>query len=166
MDAEDVKLISEEGTAFSVLHKVALMSATLKNLMEDDANTGEGIPLPTVGKRELERVITWANYHVNDPAPEPVAATVKLELSDKPPAVSEWDKAFCDAMDQEAMFKTILAANYLDMRQLLDLCCRSVALQVLGLEPSAIYRLFKVEQVLTEAEEKMVRDENPWLADQ
>lgn len=168
---DEVILITTDNRPYTVLERVARMSGTLKNIMEDRADFSEGIPLPSVDGPTLERVITWANYHVDDVVTEPVVKSetetkIKLELSDKPPVIPEWDAQFCASMDQDALFKVILAANYLEMRPLLDLCCRTVAMSLIGKTPDEVYAVFKVDKKLTDEEKAELLAENPWLQDQ
>ena len=166
--SDTVVLNSMEGQAFTVLTKVASMSRTMRDLMADVAE-GEAIPLPTVSGKVLEKVIKFCQHHVDDTAPAipPIDMEAKrVELTDKPVEIPTWDKEFCDAMDQEAIMEVIIAANYLDVRPLLDLCCRHVAQSVVGKTPKDIYAMFKCETELTPEEETEIRKENPWLEDQ
>jgi len=45
--------------------------------------------------------------------------------------VSEWDATFVE-VDQETLFELILAANYMDIKPLLDLTCAKVASMIKG----------------------------------
>ncbi len=45
--------------------------------------------------------------------------------------VSEWDANFVD-IEQELLFELILAANYMDIKSLLDLTCAKVASMIKG----------------------------------
>jgi len=51
--------------------------------------------------------------------------------------ISEWDQTFCK-VDQPTLFELILAANYLDIKPLLDLCCKTVAMMIKGKTPEEI----------------------------
>lgn len=168
MMSDTVEIISKDGKAFTVLAKVASMSTTLRDLMAD-VKEGEPIPLPEVEGKELERVVHFCQHHVDDTAPviPPIDMDAKrVELLDKPVVIPEWDKEFCEKMDQDSIMNLILAANYLDVRPLLDLCCRHVANGVIGKTPKEIYAMFKCETELTPQEEAEIRKENPWLEDQ
>merc|ERR1712182_80234 len=48
--------------------------------------------------------------------------------------VREWDVEYVD-VDQEILFELILAANYLDIKPLLDLTCAKVASMIKGKTP-------------------------------
>ncbi len=163
---DNITLVSSDGHEFMVLLEVANRSKTIRDLVED-AGVGHPVPLPTVDGKTLERVVAYCMHHKDDPVvvEEKKTDEKKLELSEKPMEISTWDKSFTN-VELEVIFQLILAANYLDVRPLLDLCCRVIALQVLGKTPDAIYDLFGVTEKLTEEEEKQVLAENPWLADQ
>lgn len=166
MSEEIVKLTSSDGKEFSVLFSVATQSKTIADLIKD-AGSDNPIPLPTVHSKQLMRVVEYCVAHKDDPVTAPVAAaTSDVEPIDAKPPMTSADKAFCDELDTESRFALILAANYLDVRGLLELICRSVADQVLGKTPKEIYGMFKIEKELTPEEEEEVRKENPWLEDQ
>ncbi len=74
------------------------------------------IPLPNVSGTILQKVIDYATRHKDDPPPQPEDDS-KPKSSDD---IDEQDKEFMN-VDQGTLFELILAANYLDMKGLLDL---------------------------------------------
>ena len=48
-------------------------------------------------------------------------------------------------MDQEALFELIRAANYLNVRGLLELCCKTVANMIKGKTPEEIRAHFNIQ---------------------
>jgi len=72
-----------------------------------------------------------------------------------------WDKEFCD-VDQPTLFELILAANYLDIKPLLDLTCKTVANMIKGKTPEEIRKTFNIKNDFTPEEEEKVRKENEW----
>ena len=52
---------------------------------------------------------------------------------------TRWDKDYIK-VDDETLFNTILAANYLDIKPLLDLTCKAVADEIKGKSPEEIRR--------------------------
>ena len=72
-------------------------------------------------------MIEYATYHKDDP-PVPPEEDLKPKSSDD---IEEWDRDFCN-VDQGTLFELILAANYLDMKGLLDLGIYSVFLMTIG----------------------------------
>ena len=75
--------------------------------------------------------------------------------------VGEWDAEFV-SIDQEMLFALILAANYMDIKSLLDLTCAKVASMIKGKTPEEIRRTFNIVNDFTPEEEAQVREENKW----
>ena len=173
---ENVKLVSSDGKEFTVLLDVAKRSVTIASLIED-AGIDNPIPLPNVAGKEVERVVVYCMAHRGDTKEEWAAAAAETDepAADgeaaklpraEPKPMSTADAEFCKELNEEARFKLILAANYLDVRPLLNLVCRAVANEVLGKSPKEIYAMFKIPGELTPEEDEEVRKENPWLNDQ
>ena len=117
--------------------------------------------MPEVNGDIFQFVMKWVEMHKDDP----VTVVPPAENGPAVPALTEADKEFFAAIDQQSLFQLILAANYLDIRKLLDMCCRTVADSVLGKTPKEIYAQFGVAQELTPEEEAEIRKDNPWLDD-
>jgi S-phase kinase-associated protein 1 len=163
-DNDSVILIAggDDSVKVTITRKAAMMSELIKSMLadDDDADAPE-IPLLDVSKEILEKVVEFLNKHKDDPMKEiqkPIQ-TNKLEE-----IVGEWDAKFID-LEQELLFKVILAANYLDIPSLLDLGICKVACMVKGKEPDEVKKLFNIDPDITPEEEKMVRDQNPWIFD-
>ena len=65
--------------------------------------------------------------------------------------VKSWDAQFTD-VDQSTLFELILAANYLNIKPLLDLTCLTVANMIKGKTPEEIRRHFNIENDFTPEE--------------
>ncbi|CAN0922913.1 SKP1-like protein 11 [Linum grandiflorum] len=142
-----ITLISSDGQTFEVEESVAIESQTIKHMIEDDC-AGGNIPLPNVESKILAKVIEYCKKHIKTDAPE--AAELK-----------QWDKDFAK-VDQATLFDLILAANYLDIKGLLDLTCQTVADMIKGKTPEEIRETFNIKNDFTPEEEAEVRRENQW----
>jgi S-phase kinase-associated protein 1 len=60
------------------------------------------------------------------------------------------------------MFHLLLAASYLDIRPLQDLCCAKVASLIKGKTPEEIRKNLGIVNDFSPEEEALVREENKW----
>lgn len=155
--SETLKLMSQEQESFVVEKKIALMSELVKTMVEGDKEENE-IPLPNVKGEVLKKVIEYMKYHVDNPADE---IDKPLKSANMAEVVSQWDADFVD-VDQELLFELILAANYMDIKSLLDLTCAKVASMIKGKTPEQIRKTFNIQNDFTPEEEAAVRAENKW----
>ncbi|VAH53405.1 unnamed protein product [Triticum turgidum subsp. durum] len=75
--------------------------------------------------------------------------------------MKSWDAEFIK-VDQATLFDLILAANYLDIKGLLDLTCQTVADMIKGKTPEEIRKTFNIKNDFTPEEEAEIRRENQW----
>ncbi|XVE69692.1 hypothetical protein DITRI_Ditri10aG0011600 [Diplodiscus trichospermus] len=148
-----ITLRSSDGESFEVDEAVALKSQTIKHMIEDDC-ADNGIPLPNVTSKILSKVIEYCKKHVEAPKSDDRSASVDDELK-------AWDADFVK-VDQATLFDLILAANYLNIKSLLDLTCQTVADMIKGKTPEEIRKTFNIKNDFTPEEEEEVRRENQW----
>lgn len=156
-DGETVTLVSMEGERFVASLKVAQMSELVKTMTEDDDSTEE-VPLVNVKGRVLNLVIEYCKHHVDEPPPTIAKPLKSANLAE---IVTEWDAKFVD-IEQELLFELILAANYMDIKPLLELTCAKVASMIKGKTPEEIRKTFNIVNDFTPEEERQVREENKW----
>ncbi|OAY50541.1 SKP1-like protein 1B [Manihot esculenta] len=148
-----ITLKSSDGETFEMDEAVALESQTIKHMIEDDC-ADNGIPLPNVTSKILSKVIEYCKKHVETPKSEDRPSSVDDELK-------AWDAEFVK-VDQATLFDLILAANYLNIKSLLDLTCQTVADMIKGKTPEEIRKTFNIKNDFTPEEEEEVRRENQW----
>ena len=124
---------------------------------EDDDETIQEIPLPNVNTEILEKVVAFLLHHVDNHMDE---ITKPLKSANMKENVSPWDADYIGNITQETLFGLILAANYMDIKDLLDLTCATVASQCKGKTPEEIRKTFNIDNDFTPEEEKKVCDEN------
>jgi S-phase kinase-associated protein 1 len=146
---QSVKLKSKQEEIFEVEQAVACRSVTVKNMV-DDTGLDTPVPLPMVDSKILIKVIEYCKYHHN-------ADNTSLPEDEK----NSWDKDFVK-VDDETLFNLILAANYLDIKSLLDLTCKTVADEIKGKTPEEIRTRFNIKNDFTPEEEEEVKRENAW----
>ncbi|KIK54310.1 hypothetical protein GYMLUDRAFT_77159 [Collybiopsis luxurians FD-317 M1] len=118
---------SSEGEDFTVEKDVAFCSLLLRNILEDIGPSSDPIPLPNVSTAALKKVLEYCTIHCGEEPPDPDEDdTRKREIT-----FNDWECQFI-AVDQEFLFEIILAANYLDIKGLIDLGCKQLALMIQG----------------------------------
>ncbi|CAO2582915.1 S-phase kinase-associated protein 1 [Lemmus lemmus] len=133
-----IKLQSSDGEIFEVDVEIAKQSVTIKTMLEDLGMDDEGDDDP---------VIQWCTHRKDDPPP-PEDDENKEKRTDDIPV---WDQEFL-IVDQGTLFELILDANYLDIKGLLDVTCKTVEIR----------KTFNIKNDFTEEEEAQVRKENQW----
>lgn len=158
-----ITLLSNDGVAVEVERIVAERSMLIKNMMEDlgDAAISTEVPIPNVNESVLKKVIEWCEHHKNDPQ---AAADDDSDSRKKTTDIEEWDQKFMQ-VDQEMLFEIILASNYLDIKPLLDVGCKTVANMIKGKSPEEIRKTFNITNDFTPEEEEQIRRENEWAED-
>ncbi|KAJ0404285.1 hypothetical protein ATCC90586_001442 [Pythium insidiosum] len=159
-----VNLVSQDGEKFEVTAAVASVSQLVKTMTAEEQDDDEvpDVPLPNVKGPVLAKVIEFCQHHHDNPMKE---IEKPLRTNDIRDAVSEWDADFVEKLDQEMLFELILAANYMDIKSLLDLTCAKVATLIKGKTPEEIRATFGITAEFTPEEEQMIREENKWCED-
>ncbi|KAJ6838189.1 uncharacterized protein M6B38_319920 [Iris pallida] len=156
-----ITLKSSDGEVFEVEQEVAMESQTIKHMIEDDC-AENGIPLPNVNSRILSKVIEYCKKHVASSRSNSSSATEEKEkAASAEEDLKAWDGEFV-RVDQATLFDLILAANYLNIKGLLDLTCQTVADMIKGKTPEEIRKTFNIKNDFTPEEEEEVRRENQW----
>lgn len=140
--ADTFSLCSTDGYKFVVSVRVAGLSETLKNLMEDVSE--REVTLECSGGA-LAKVLEYCEEY----------SCSGDEVS------ARWTREF-GRMDRRCLFEIVNAANFLHIVPLLDLTCQVVADQVRRMTPEEIRAIFQIENDLTPEEEAEIRRENKW----
>lgn len=154
-----VKLKSCEGEEFECQAKALKHSKLICNAFEQDETNdyAEPITLPSIKSSILKLVIEWCQHHKNSEFPEP-ASDVQLN---KIEPLSVWDENFLK-IEQAALMELILAADYLIIEPLKDMCCKVIASWIPGKSPDQLRKLFNIKNDFTPEEEEQIRKENAW----
>ena len=102
-----------------------------------DTGAGSLIPVHNVKGGILSMVVEYTQYHVK-------ANTAKDGKPLSEEEVKTWDSNFVN-VEQMTLFELILAANYLNIKSLLDLTCMTVAEMIKGKTPEEIRTTFNIK---------------------
>ncbi len=159
-----IYLVSKEGDRFQVERNVAEMSNLVKPMIpdneEDDTSDDFNMPLPVVSSVVLAKVIEFCNIHnIKGPMKE-IQKPINFDNLEK--IVDEWDVKFINNLEVSIFRELIDAANYLEIKPLLDLLLVKVATILRGMTPEEIHKTFKVKNDFTPEEEAEVEVEGLW----
>ena len=150
-----------------------MASELCKTTLEGDKDANE-IPLYHIEGVIVQKVIDYLTYHLKIPPRKIEKPLVSSNMRD---LVDAWDVSFIEAGEptvfvgpnatptppsaaaQELLFKLLLAANYLNIKSLLQLTCAKVASLIKGKIPNQIRSTFNIRNDYTQAEEEEVRQE-------
>jgi len=155
-----VLLVSQEGEHFKVPVDIATMSELVKTMFDTEQPEDEvqEIPLPNIKSSILVKVIEFLTHYKEELMTD---IEKPLKSSNMNEVVQEWYSDFVN-VEQETLFELILAANFMDVKPLLELTCATVASMIKGKTPEEIRQHFKIVNDFTEAEEAQIREENKW----
>ncbi|KAJ7210816.1 Skp1 family, dimerization domain-containing protein [Mycena pura] len=183
-----VLLVTSDNEQFTAEKDVVERSVLIRNMLEDVGESDQPIPLPNVSSSVLKKVrgrggmraaelaaprrdsphafqvLEYCEHHKGEPLPAPDTDQSQDETRKRTTDISEWDQKFIN-VDQEMLFEIILAANYLDIKQLLDVGCKTVANMIKGKTPEEIRKLFNIVNDFTPEEEAQIKKENEWAED-
>lgn len=160
-----ITLVTSDNEKFTISEEVAFKSALIKNMVEDLGSDGTEIPLPQARASVLKKVIEYCEYHKKDP--EPQTAPEENDRSDRikrTTDITEWDYKFMN-VENEMIYEIMLLANYLDIRSLFELTCKTVANMIKGKSPEQIRQTLNVENDFTPEQLEEIRRENEWAED-
>ena len=147
-------LLSKDHQSFSLSKEAAASSDLLRTMMEGDPDAAE-VQLFHIDSSVVRKVIDYLEYHRTTPPraiEKPISSTQMTDL------VDAWDAAYVD-VEQEALFKLLLAANYLHVKSLIALCCAKFASWIKNKTPEQIRHTFGVKGDASQQEEAEIARE-------
>ncbi|KAI7983651.1 SKP1-like protein 4 [Camellia lanceoleosa] len=142
-------LKSSDNKEFILKESIAIQFETIKRIIEEEESTITTIPLPNVDSETLTMAIDYCSKHADSKISE------EADLK-------KFDSEFVATKDLAVLFKLVSAANYLDVKGLLELICQRIADQIKDLMPEEVRKIFNIENDFTPEEEAVVRNEHEW----
>lgn len=154
-----VNLVSKEGDTYEVPIEVAKMSKMVETTIEEESDEDvQEIPLPNVKATVLAKVIEYCTYYKQDPM-TPIVTPLKSSKIEE--VVQKWYADFVK-VEQVLLFELVTAANFMDIKPLLDLTCFAVSVMIKGKSAEEIRKIFNISNDFTAEEQAQVREENKW----
>lgn len=176
---QNIQLKSLDGQVFEVPRDVAFRMEMVKNLVTEVESTDEVIPLQNVKAKVLASIIEFCKHHaevekstkkevaLDDEEEEDEDYDEDFDLDEKEPkakpsTVSDFDKQFVD-VPQHELFELMLAANYLNVKDLLDLLIETVADMIVACkDPAEIREKFNITNDLSPEDVEDIKKKNTW----
>lgn len=160
-----VQLITSDSEVIETSLKIAKMSGTIDHMINDIGlgELGGGIPLYNVSGKTLQKVLVYCEHHKNDTPPPEKKSHEDDDNEDtrEDVKIDDWDRDFFN-VDYGEFFEILMAANYLDIKKILDVGSKIIADQLKGMEPEEIRKTFGIKNDYTPEEEAKIREENSW----
>ncbi|PPS16295.1 hypothetical protein GOBAR_AA04277 [Gossypium barbadense] len=139
-ETNKITLLTADEEEFVVDEAIAMEFGTVKTYYEDNLDScDEAIPLPNVTSKYL------AKYE---------------EEEDE--EAKAFDEALFNTLDNEGMKQMIMAANYLDAKDLLEMLTQAVADRIKNKSVEYVRKVFGIENDYTPEEEAELRKQNEW----
>ena len=159
MEESNIKLVNKEGKELEITKKAAELSEVLKAAINDYPNEAS-FPLKEIDEKNGEKIVEFLT-HCNGVAPaeieKPLTSNEMKNLTD------EWSANFVDKMPLEELVNLTVAANYMGINSLLDLCCAKVASLCKDKSEEEIFKTFNINETFTEEEKNKIKEENKWI---
>ncbi|GAV73498.1 Skp1 domain-containing protein/Skp1_POZ domain-containing protein, partial [Cephalotus follicularis] len=150
-DTRIITLTTADDAVFHVSETVAMEMKIVKSFLEDNSEATESIPLPNVLSGPFSRIIEYVTHH--------------LEFRDKSAKKEEirsFDEGFLKGVSNDDLKELVVAANYLEIKELLDMLNQTVADRIKNKSVEYVRKFFGIESDFTEEEEAKIREEHAW----
>ena len=158
-DSTKIKIVTKDGKEIQLTKKAAELSELLKQTINDFPNE-EIFPLKEIDEKNAERIKEYLCHFNGNIPPEikkPLTSTNMKNITD------EWSAYFVDRMSLDDLVNLNVAANYMGINCLLDLCSAKIATFFKDKSEEEILKEFNISEPLTEEEKNKIREENKWI---
>lgn len=163
MTRDELKLRSKDGKEYTTTKTAMKMSSVIHDMLDEDMDESMDsdaavLPILTVDGNDLQLVIEYCEYHCNNPAEE-IEKPLKVPIET---LLCEFDKNFLSKMSKDVFIRVTNAANYLHVKDLLELCCANVASSIRGKTPEQIRDMYNLPNDISPEEKEQIIKDNKW----
>jgi len=164
MDSEGtINLVSKEGDVYEVPIQVAKMSQLVAETFEgeedEDNDEVKDVPLFNVTAEVLGKVIEYCKHYQEEPMTQIQTPLKSSKLED---LVQPWYAEYVK-VPRNLLFDLVAAANFMDIKPLLDLTCLAVSILIKGKSAAELREMFNISSDLSPEEEAQIQRENQWV---
>jgi len=168
-----VKIVTNDDKEFVVESKVANSFRVIHDMLEtlragddgDEAAIKDAdvpVKLNNVRGEIMKELIAWVDHHKDDPDTSDEEEQYRDRRTDDIP---QWDKDFVAKWDKSTLYEVLQACNYLDLRPLLEICCKTIANMIKGKSVEQVRDILGLVSDYTAEEEEQLKKENAWAED-
>jgi S-phase kinase-associated protein 1 len=148
-------LISSDNKKVQIDSKSAERSVLLRGLIQDYSEDSD-IPMTDINGEILSKIVEWLIHWRDD---EPKTIPKPLPSADFKDATEEWNVEWITKFSLEDNYELIVAANYMDIKSLLDLACARIAIEFKGKTIEEIREVFNIPVDMTDEEQQQIEEE-------
>lgn len=158
-----INLVSRDGERLEVSFEIANISQLIANTFDEDEDEDESderdIAIPNVNASTLRKVLEYCTHYKTVEEMTTIESPLKsAKLED---LVQPWYAKYCE-VEQNILFELLAAANYMDIKPLLDLTCLAVSVLIKGKSAAEIREIFNVKNEICSNEKSQIKEENEW----
>ena len=159
MEDSTIKLVIKDNKELEITKKQAELSELLKQAINDYPKESS-FPLNEIDEKNGEKIKEFL-IHFDGVAPAEIEKP--LTSNDMKSLTDEWSANFVDKMNLEDLVNLTVAANYMGINSLLDLCCAKIASLCKDKSEEEIFKTFNITETFTEEEKNKIKEENKWI---
>ena len=159
MEDSSIKLVTKDGKELEITKKQAELSELLKQAINDYPKE-VSFPLNEIDEKNGEKIKEFLT-HFDGVAPAEIEKP--LTSNDMKTLTDEWSANFVDKMPLEDLVNLTVAANYMGINSLLDLCCAKIASLCKDKSEDEIFKTFNITETFTEEDKNKIKEENKWI---
>jgi len=160
-DDREFKVDIKVANTFKVIHD---MLDTLRGDGDNDdvPDADQPVKINNVRGDIMKELIDWVEHHKDDPDTSDEEEQYRDRRTDDIP---QWDKDFVARWDKSTLYEVLQACNFLDLRPLLEICCKTVANLIKGKSVEQVRDILGLVSDYTPEEEEQLKKENAWAED-
>jgi len=149
--------------SFELPFKAAKLSEFVKDAVGECEEESAEVDVPRVKGECLEKVVAFLKHYDEEKMkdiPTPLGGSTFNEVMEQ-----KWYQDFVDDRElgsRDMLFDLLTAANYMGIKELLDLTCLKVTFQLTGKNAEEIREILRLPE-LTPEEEAQAREDHKWI---
>ena len=158
-ESNEIKIIVKEGKEIALTKKASELSELLKGALNEYPKE-TSFPLNELDEKNgllIQEYLTHYNGESPKEIENPIASNEMKNLTD------ESSSTFIDKLSLEDITNLTVAANYMGINSLLDLCCAKVATLCKDKNEDEIFKMFNITETFSEEEKNKIKNENKWI---